>query len=135
MTILLRGFLQVSFTFFFVYKENSETHKKKLNSVCTGLVFILALLAVPAPVGFPSTLSCHVAVKPTICDMLLNHEKLGTDTLLPTPPSESCEYSLGSPTHTSLVWCFFCLSSENSIASREFGESSQNSLTTTEHRL
>ena len=36
-------------------------------------MFTLALLAVFAPVGFPSTLSCHVAVKPTICDMLLSH--------------------------------------------------------------
>ena len=104
MTIVLRSFFSG-----FIYhsslstKKISETHKKKLNSVCTGLVFILALLAVPAPVGFPSTLSYHVAVKPTICDMLLNHEKLGTDTLLPTPPSESCEYSLGSPMHTGLV--------------------------------
>ena len=69
-------------------RKISKTHKKKLNSVCTGLVFILALLAVPAAVGFPSTLSCHVAGKPTICDMLLNHEKRGTDTLLP-PSSES----------------------------------------------
>ena len=84
---------RIHLSFFFVYKENLRSHKKKLNSVCTGLVFILALLAVPAPVGFPSTLFCHVAVKPTICDMLLNHEKLGTDTLLPTPPSESREYS------------------------------------------
>ena len=50
-----------------------------------------------------TTLSCHVAVKPTICDMLLNHEKLGTDALLPTPPSESHEYSLGSLMHTGLV--------------------------------
>ena len=58
-------------------------------------MFTLALLAVFAPVGFPSTLSCHVAVKPTICDMLLSHEKRGTDTLLPTP-SESHEYWLGS---------------------------------------
>ena len=88
MTIVLRSFFSG-----FVYHSSlstrkiSETHKKKLNSVCTGLVFILALLAVPAPMGFPSTLSCHVAVKPTICDMLLNHEKLGTDTLLRTPPS------------------------------------------------
>ena len=65
-------------------------------------MFTLALLAVPAAMGFPSTLSCHVAVKPTICDMLLNHEKLGTDTLLPTP-SESHEYSLGSPLHTGLM--------------------------------
>ena len=47
-------------------------------------MFTLALLAVPTAVGFPSTLSCHVAVKPTIRDMLFNHEKLGTDTLLPT---------------------------------------------------
>ena len=62
-------------------------------------MFTLALLAMFAPVGFPSTLSCHVAVKPTICDMLLSHEKLGTDTLLPTP-SESRQYSLGSPMHT-----------------------------------
>ena len=80
----------------------SKTHKKKLNSVCTGLMFTLALLAVFAPVGFISTLSCRVAVKPTICDMLLSHEKLRTDTLLPTT-SESYEYLLGSPTHTGFV--------------------------------
>ena len=66
-------------------KKMSKTHKKKLNSVCTGLMFTLALPAVFAPMGFPSTLSCHVAVKPTICEMLLSHEKLGTDTLLSTP--------------------------------------------------
>ena len=125
MTIVLRSFLSG-----FVYhsslstKKISETHKKKLNSVCTGLVFILALLAVPAPLGFSSTLSCHVAVKPTICDMLLNHEKLGTDTLLPTPPSESREYSLGSPMHTGFVCCFFCVPSEHSVSTHEFGESS-----------
>ena len=92
----------------------TRTHKKKLNSVCTGLMFTLALLAVPTAVGFPSTLSCHVAVKPTICDMLFNHEKLGTDTLLPTP-NESHEYLLGSLTHTGFVCCFFCLPSEPSI--------------------
>ena len=94
-------------------------------------MFTLALLAVFTPVGFPSTLSCHVALKPTICDMLLSHEKLGTDTLLPTP-SESLEYLLGSPTHTGLVCCFFCLHSEAFVTTREFGESSQNSLITTE---
>ena len=94
-------------------------------------MFTLALLAVFAPVGFPSTLSCHVAVKPTICDMLLSHEKLGTDTLLPTC-SESREYSLGSLAHTGFVCCFFCLPSEPSVSTREFGESSQNSLITTE---
>ena len=65
-------------------------------------MFILALLTVLALVGLPSTLPCHGAVKPTICDMLLNHEKLGTDTLLPTP-SESHEYSRGSPLHTGLM--------------------------------
>ena len=65
-------------------------------------MFTLALPAVFAPLGFPSTLSCHVAVEPTICDMLLNHEKLGTDTLLPTP-SESRGYLLGSLTHTGFV--------------------------------
>ena len=65
-------------------------------------MFTLALPAVFAPLGFPSTLSCNVAVKPTICDMPLNHEKLGTDTLLPTP-DESREYSLGSSTHTGFV--------------------------------
>ena len=108
-------------------KKISKTHKKKLNSVCTGLMFTLALLAVFAPVGFPSTLSCHVAVKPTICDMLLSHEKLGTDTLLPIP-SESSEYSLGSPTHTGLVRYFFCLHSEASVSTREFRESSQKTL-------
>ena len=94
-------------------------------------MFTLALLAVFALMGFPSTLSCHVAVKPTICDMLLSHEKLGTDTLLPTY-SESCEYLLGSLAHTSFVCCFFCLPSELSFSTREFGESSQNSLITTE---
>ena len=113
-------------------KRISKTHKKKLNSVCTGLVFILALLAVLVPVGCPSTLSCHVAVKPTICDILLNHEKLGTDTLLKTP-SESHEYLLGSPTHTDLVCCFLCAASELSISTRKFGESSQNLLTATKH--
>ena len=60
--------------------------------MCTGLEFVLALPVVFAPMGFPSTLFCnHAAVKPTICDMLLNHENFGTDTLLPTPPSESRE--------------------------------------------
>ena len=113
-------------------RKISKTHKKKLNSVCTGLVFTLALLAVPAAVGFPSTLSCHVAVKPTICDMLLNHEKLGTNTLLPTS-SESREYSLGSLVHTGFVCCFFFLPSEPSVSTRQFGESSQNSLTVTKH--
>ena len=96
MTTVLRSYFS-GFVSSLSTKKISKTHKKKLNSVCTGLVFTLALLAVPAAVGFPSTLPCHVAVKPTICDMLLNHEKLGTDTLLPTP-SESREYSLGSPT-------------------------------------
>ena len=134
MTTVLRSFFSG-----FVYhsslstKKISETHKKKLNSVCTGLVFILALLEVPAPVGFPSTLSCHVAVKPTICDMLLNHEKLGTDTLLPTPPSASSEYSLGSPMHPGFVCCFFSVPSEHSVSTREFGESSQNSLAIAQH--
>ena len=103
MTIILRGFLfNLSFPSSLSTKKITTTHKKKLNSVCTGLMFTLALLAVFAPVGLPSTLSCHVAVKPTICDMLLSHEKLGTDTLLPTP-SESHEFSLGSPTHTGFV--------------------------------
>ena len=96
--------------------------------------FVLALLAVFAPMGFPSTLPCcHVAVKPTICDMLLNHEKLGTDTLLPTPPSESREYSLGSLMHTGFVCCSFSVSSEHSVSTREFEESSRNSLTVTKH--
>ena len=113
-------------------KKILKTHKKKMNSVCTGLMFTLALLAVFAPVGFPSTLSCHVAVKPTICDMLLSHEKLGTDTLLPTP-SKSRKYSLGSPTHTGLVCCFFYLHSEASVSTREFRESSRNSLTVVKH--
>ena len=135
MTIVLRSFFSG-----FVYhsslstKKISETHKKKLNSVCTGLVFVLALLAVLAPVGFPSTLSCcHVAVKPTICDMLLNHEKLGTDTLLPTPPSEFREYSLGSLMHTGFVCCFFCVPSEHSVSTREFEETSWNSLAAGQH--
>ena len=83
MTIFFRSFFS-GFVSSLSTKLISKTHKKKLNSVCTGLVFTLALLAVPTVVGFPSTLSCHVAFKPTICDMLLNHEKLGTDTLLPT---------------------------------------------------
>ena len=113
-------------------RKISKTHKKKLNSVCTGLVFTLTLLAVPAAVRFPSTLPCHVAVKPTICDMLLNHEKLGMDTLLPTS-SEVCEYSLDSLTHTGFVCCFFCLSSEPFVSTRKFGESSQNSLSVTKH--
>ena len=112
---VLRGFVSS-----LSIKEISKTYKKKLNSVCTGLVFTLALLAVPAAVGFPSTLFCHVAVKPTICDMLLNHEKLGTDTLLPTP-NESCAYLLGSPTHTGLVSCFACLPPEPSVSTHEFG--------------
>ena len=130
MTIVLRSFFSgLVYHSSLSTKKILEPHKKKLNSVCTGLVFILALLAVPAPVGFPSTLSCHVAVKPTICDMLLNHEKLGTDTLLPTPFSESCEYSLGWPIHTGLVCCFFCVPSELSVSTREFRESSRNSLT------
>ena len=34
-------------------KLKSLSHKKKLNSECTGLEFVLALLAVFAPVGFP----------------------------------------------------------------------------------
>ena len=38
-------------------------------------MFTLALPAVFTPVGFPSTLSYHVAVKLTIYDMLLSHEK------------------------------------------------------------
>ena len=135
MTIVFERFLfKFRLQFFFVYKKISETHKKKLNSVCTGLVFILALLAVLAPVGFPSTLSCcHVAVKPTICDMLLNHEKLGTDTLLPKPPCKSCEYSLGSLMHTGFVCCFLCVPSEHSVSIREFGDSSQNSLAFAKH--
>ena len=112
---------RIHLSFFFVYKENFRTHKKKLNSVCTGLVFILALLAVFAPVGFPSTLSCRVAVKPTICDMLLNHEKLGTDTLLPTPSSESRKYLLGSLMHTGFVCCFCVVPCEHPVSTREFG--------------
>ena len=131
MTTILRSFFSV-FVSSLSTKKISKTHKKKLNSVCTWLVFTLALLAEPATMGFPSTLPCHVAVKPTICDMLLNHEKLGTNTLLPTP-SESREYLLGSPRHTGLVCCFFCLPAEPSVTTREFGESSQNSLTATEH--
>ena len=94
-------------------------------------MFTLALLAIPTAVRFPSTLSCHVAVKPTICDMLLNHEKLGADTLLPTC-SESREYSLDSSMHTGTVCCC-CLSPEPSVTTREFGEGSQNLLTVTIH--
>ena len=102
--------------------------------MCTGLEFVLALLAVFAPVGFPSTLSCcHVAVKPTICDMLLNHENLGTDTLLPIPPSESRKYSLGLLMHTNFVFCLCCVPSKHSVSTREFEESSQNSLTVAKH--
>ena len=134
MTIVFEISFQDSFTILLcLQRKISETHKKKLNSVCTGLVFILALLAVLAPVGFPSTLSCHVAVKPTICDMLLNHEKLGTDTLLPTPLSKSREYLLGSLIHTGFVFCFCCVPSEHSVSSREFAESSQNLLAVTKH--
>ena len=128
MTTVLRSYFS-DFVSSLSTKKISKTHKKKLNSVCTGLVFILAVLA---PVGLPSTLPCHVAVKPTICDMLLNHEKLGTDTLLPTP-SESCEYLLGSPIHTGFVCCFFCVPSEPSVSTREFRESSQNLLTVAKH--
>ena len=95
-------------------------------------MFTLALLAVSTAVGFPSTLSGHVAVKPTICDMLFNHEKLGTDTLLPTC-SESREYSLDSPMHTGVVCCFFCSSPELPFTTREFVEISQNSLTVTKY--
>ena len=131
MITILRSFFS-GFLSSLSMKKISKTHKKKLNSVCTGLMFTLALLAVFAPVGFPSTLPCHVAVKPTICDILLSHEKLGTDTFLPAP-SESREYSLGSPTHTGLVCCFFHLPSEASVSTHEFRESSQNSLTVTKH--
>ena len=93
--------------------------------MCTGLEFVLALLAVFVPVGFPSTLPCcHVAVKPTICDMLLNHENLGTDTLLPTPLSESREYLLGSLMHTIFVFCLCCVPSTHSVSTREFEENS-----------
>ena len=103
MTIILKGFLfNLSFPSSLSTKKIMTTHKKKLNSVCTGQMFTLVLLAVFAPVGFPSTLSCHVAVKPTICDMLLSHEKLGTDTMLPTF-SESRKFSLGSLTHIGFV--------------------------------
>ena len=115
-------------------KLQSLSHKKKLNSVCTGLEFVLALLAVFANPGFPSSLSgCHVAVKPTICDMLLNHENLGTDTLLPTPPSESREYSLGSLMHTIFVLCLCCVPCENPVSTCEFEENSRNSLVARQH--
>ena len=115
-------------------KLQSLSHKKKLNSVCTGLEFVLALLAVFANPGFPSTLSCcHVAVKPTICDMLLNHENLGTDILLPTPPSESCEYSLGSLMHTIFVFYLCCVPCEHPVSTRKFEESSHNSLAAGQH--
>ena len=134
MSIILEISFQDLFTILLcLQRKFRKTHKKKLNSVCTGLVFILALLAVFAPMGFPSTLSCHVAVKPTICDMLLNHENLGTDTLLPTPLSESREYSLGLPMYTGFVCCFSCVPSEHPVSTREFGESSQNSLAITKH--
>ena len=78
--------------------------------MCTGLEFVLALPAVFAPTGFPSTLLCyHAAVKPTICDMLLNHESLGTDTLLPTPPSESREKFAGlAYAHTLCTLLMMC---------------------------
>ena len=132
MTIILRSFFSIFRSSSLSTNKITRTHKKKLNSVCTGLMFTLALLAVPTAVGFPSTLFCHVAVKPTICDMLFNHEKLGTDTLLPTG-SESREYLLDSPVHTGVVCCFFCLSPEPFVTTREFGESSQNSLTVSRH--
>ena len=129
MTINFEISFQDSFTILLcLQRKFSETHKKKLNSVCTGFVFVLALLAVLAPMGFPSTLFCHVAVKPTICDMLLNHEKLGTDTLLPTPPSESREYSLGSPMHTSFMLRLCVVPCEHPVSTHEFEESSHNSL-------
>ena len=55
------------------------------------------MLAVFALTGLPSTLPCcHTAVKATICDMLLNHKNLGTDTLLPIQFDESCKGSLDS---------------------------------------
>ena len=74
--------------------------------MCTGLEFVLELPAVFAPIGFPSTLfCCHAAVKPTICDMLLNHENFGTDTLLPTPSSESRGNSLGLLKYTLFALC------------------------------
>ena len=110
-TVLRNFFFSFHFLFLCLQIKITRTHKKKLNSVCTGLMFTLALLAVSTAVGFPSTLSRHVAVKPTICDMLFNHEKLGTDTLLPTC-SESHEYSLDSSMHTGVVCCFFCSSPE-----------------------
>ena len=98
MTIFLRSFFS-GFVSSLSTKKISKTHKKKLNSVFTGLMFTLALLAVPTAMGIPSTLFCHVAVKP----------------------------------HTGFVCCFFCLPSEPSVSTREFGESSQNSLTVTKH--
>ena len=102
--------------------------------MCTELEFVLALLAVFAPLGFPSTLlCCHAAVKPTICDMLLNHENFGTDTLLPTPPSESHENSLGSLMQTLFVLCLCCVPCEHSLSTREFEETSQNSLAAVQH--
>ena len=102
--------------------------------MCTGLEFVLALPAVFAPTGFPSTLFCyHAAVKPTICDMLLNHVNFGTDTLLPTPPSESCENSLGSLMHRLFVLCLLCVPCEHSLSTREFEETSRNSLASVKH--
>ena len=115
-------------------KLQSLSHKKKLNSVCTGLEFVLVLLALFAPLGLPSTLlCCHAAVKPTICDMLLNHENFGTDTLLPTPPSESRENSLGSLMHTLFAHCSWCVPCEHSLSTCEFEETSQNSLAAGQH--
>ena len=71
----------------FVNLMGTLSHKKKLNSVLNwSFKFVLACyLQCLLLWGFPSTLfCCHAAVKPTICDILLNHENFGTDTLLPT---------------------------------------------------
>ena len=57
------------------------------------------------PENFPKSKLSIIISGECLCisEMLLNHENLGTDTLLPTPPSESCEYSLGSLTHTNFL--------------------------------
>ena len=102
--------------------------------MCTELEFVFSLLAVFAPLGFPSTLfCCHAAIIPTICDILLNHENFGTDTLLPTPPSESYENFLGSPMHTIFVFCLCCVPSEMSVSTCKFEETSRNSLAALQH--
>ena len=85
-------------------------------------------------VGFVLALpAVFAAVKPTICDMLLNHVNFGTDTLLPTPPSESRENSLGSLMHTLFVLCLLCVPCGHSLSTREFEETSRNLLAVVKH--